>query len=86
MLYCCSEPKEDRSVSDWRYGAMKRKYALAAALVGALVLPLCSCAGGIEGKARQYLSSRYSGEFTITDAERITNETGPIPVLIPSYH
>ncbi len=49
---------------------MKRKYALAAALVGALVLTLCSCAGGIEGKAQQYLSSRYSGEFTITDAER----------------
>jgi hypothetical protein len=65
---------------------MKRKYALAAALVGVLVLPLCSCAGGIEGKARQYLSGRYSGEFIITDTERITNETGPIPVLIPSYH
>lgn len=65
---------------------MKRKYALAAALVGALALPLCSCTGGIEGKARQYLSSQYSGEFTITDTERITNETGPIPVLIPSYH
>ena len=67
-------------------GHKKRKYALAAALVGALVLPLCSYAGGIEWKAQQYLSSRYSGEFTITDAERITNETGPIPVLIPSYH
>ena len=64
----------------------KRKYALAAAMMGALVLPLCRCAGGIEGKAQQYLSSRYSGEFIITDAERITNETGPIPVLVPSYH
>lgn len=68
------------------HDAMKRKIALAAAVVGALVLPLCSCIGGIEGNAQQYLSSRYSGEFTITDAERITNETGPIPVLIPSYH
>jgi len=27
---------------------MKRKYALAAALVGALVLPLCSCGGSAE--------------------------------------
>lgn len=65
---------------------MKRKYALAAALVGALVLPLCSCAGGIEGKAQRYLSGRYSGEFTIISSERIANETGPIPVLVPSYH
>ncbi len=41
----------------------KRKYALAAALMGALVLPLCSCVGGIEGKAQQYLSSRYIGQI-----------------------
>ena len=65
---------------------MKRKYALAAALVGALVLPLCSCAGGIEGKARQYLSSRYSGEFTIISAEREADGPGPLPDLNPSYH
>lgn len=58
----------------------KRKIALAAALVGALVLPLCSCStGGIEGKALKYLASRYSGEFTITDSERIANQTGEDP-------
>ena len=52
---------------------MKRKYALAAALAGALVLPLCSCgdsAETIEKKAYEYLASRYSAEFTITIAER----------------
>lgn len=65
---------------------MKRKYALAAALVGALVLPLCSCAGGIEGKAQQYLSSRYSGEFTIISAEREPDIVGPIPSFRSSYH
>ena len=65
---------------------MKRKYALAAALVGALVLPLCSCAGGIEGKAQQYLSSRYSGEFTIISAEREPDIVGPIPPFHSSYH
>lgn len=65
----------------------KRKIALAAALVGALVLPLCSCGmGGIEGKALKYLASQYSGEFTITDSERIANQTGPLPVFTPTYH
>ncbi len=51
----------------------KRKYALAAALVGALVLPLYVCgnsAGAIERKAYEYLASRYSGEFSIISAER----------------
>ncbi|MDE7246927.1 MAG: hypothetical protein K2N43_03475 [Lachnospiraceae bacterium] len=65
---------------------MKRKFTLAAVLVGALLLPLCSCIGGIEEKAQRYLSGQYSGEFTITDAERIANETGPIPVFVSSYH
>lgn len=66
---------------------MKRKFALAAALFGALMLPLYSCGfGGIESKALKYLTNQYSGKFTIINSERIANETGPIPVLIPSYH
>lgn len=67
---------------------MKRKIALAAALVGALVLPLCSCGmgGGIEGKALKYLASRYSGEFTIISAERESDANGPLPVFYSTSH
>ena len=68
---------------------MKRKYALAAALVGALVLPLCGCgnsAGAIERKAYEYLSSRYSAEFTIASAEREIDGPGPIPSFRSSFH
>lgn len=65
---------------------MRGKIALAAA-AGALVLLLCTRGmGGIEGKARKYLAGRYSGEFTITGSERIANQTGPLPVLRPTYH
>ena len=64
----------------------KGKYILSAALAGALAL-LCSCsAGGVQGKAYQYLASQYNGEFTIIDVERVANETGPLPVFVPSYH
>ena len=68
---------------------MKRKYALAAALVGALVLPLYGCgnsAGAIERKAYEYLASRYSGEFSIISAERESDVTGPIPVFYSTSH
>ena len=68
---------------------MKRKYALAAALVGALVLPLCSCGGSAEAikrEAYEYLASRYSAEFTIISAEREADGPGPLPDLNPSYH
>lgn len=76
------------SIANWGHDAMKRKYALAA-LVGALVLPLCSCGGSaktIERKAYEYLASRYSAEFTIISAEREPDVVGPIPDLTPSYH
>ena len=68
---------------------MKRKYALAAALVGALVLPLCSCGGSAEAikrEAYEYLASQYSAEFTIISAEREADGPGPLPDLNPSYH
>ena len=67
-------------------GRKKRKYALAAALFGALVLPLCSCIGGIEEKAQQYLSSQYSGKFTIINAEHEPDSVGPIPLFRSSFH
>ena len=66
---------------------MKRKIALAAAVVGALVLPLCSCGmGGIEGKAFKYVASRYSGEFTIMNVWRLPSGGSPIPSILPSYN
>jgi len=63
---------------------MKRKYALAAALVGALMLPLFGCqknAGEklseeeVQRQAYEYLASRYSAEFTITNTKHGTGET-----------
>lgn len=67
---------------------MKRKYALAAALVGALVLPLFGCqknAGEklseeeVQRQAYEYLASRYSAEFTILRCDTKANSPGPIP-------
>ncbi|MCI8350016.1 MAG: hypothetical protein HFJ86_02480 [Oscillospiraceae bacterium] len=66
-----------------------RKRIFLVVSVGILVFLLCSCgtgSWGLERKAHQYLTSRYSAEFKITDTEDIVNETGPIPVLIPSHH
>lgn len=69
------------------HDAVKRKYALTAALAGVAVLLLCSCgAGGIEGKAYEYLASRYSGEFTIMNVWRLPSGGSPIPSILPSYH
>ncbi len=46
------------------YNAMKREIAFAAALVGALVLPLCSCGmGGIEGKGTRTEAQCKSNGF-----------------------
>ena len=41
---------------------------------------------GIQGMAYEYLVGRYSGEFTIINAEREPDITGPIPVLYSSSH
>ena len=41
---------------------MKRKYALAAALVGALVLPLCSCGGSAETIEKKAYAARKTQE------------------------
>ena len=74
---------------------MKRKYALAAALVGALVLPLFGCqknAGEklseeeVQRQAYEYLASRYSAEFTITNAKHEPDVVGPIPSFRSSFH
>lgn len=74
---------------------MKRKYALAAALVGALVLPLFGCQKStgenlsveeVQQQALEYLASRYSAEFTITSTECKTNNIGPLPALHKAYH
>ena len=74
---------------------MKRKYALAAALVGALVLPLFGCqknAGEklseeeVQRQAYEYLASRYSAEFTITNAKHEPDVVGPIPSFSSSFH
>jgi len=74
---------------------MKRKIALAAAVVGALVLPLCAChkntgdnlsAEEVQQRAYEYLASQYSAEFTITSTECKTNNIGPLPALHKSYH
>ena len=74
---------------------MKRKIALAAAVVGALVLPLCACqkstgenlsAEEVQQKAYEYLASQYSAEFAITSTECKTNNIGPLPALHKSYH
>ena len=74
---------------------MKRKYALAAALVGALVLPLFGCqknageklsAEEVQRQAYEYLASQYSAEFTITSIECKTNNIGPLPALHRTYH
>jgi len=74
---------------------MKRKYALAAALVVALVLPLFGCqknAGEklseeeVQRQAYEYLVSRYSAEFTITNAKHEPDVVGPIPSFRSSFH
>lgn len=74
---------------------MKRKYALAAALVGVLVLPLFGCqknAGEklseeeVQRQAYEYLASRYSAEFTITNAKHEPDVVGPIPSFRSSFH
>ena len=69
-------------------GHPKRKYALAAALIGALVLPLFGCQKNtgeklseeeVRQQAYEYLSSRYSAEFTILQCYTKANVPGPIP-------
>lgn len=74
---------------------MKRKIALAAAVVGALVLPLCACqksaeenlsAEEVQQKAYEYLASQYSAEFTIIDAHHEPGVVGPIPSFRSSFH
>ena len=76
-------------------GHKKRKYALAAALVGVLVLPLFGCQKStgenisveeVQQQALEYLASRYSAEFTITSTECKTNNIGPLPALHKAYH
>lgn len=68
---------------------MKRKYAFAAALVGALVLPLFGCQKStgenlsveeVQQQALEYLASRYSAEFTILRSDTKSDSPGPIPV------
>ena len=74
---------------------MKREYALAAALVGALVLPLFGCqkntgeklsAEEVQRQAFEYLASQYSGEFTIISAKHEPDVVGPIPSFRSSFH
>ena len=74
---------------------MKRKYALAAAVVGALVLPLFGCqksmgenlsAEEVLQQALEYLASRYSAEFTIISAKHEPDSVGPIPSFRSSFH
>lgn len=74
---------------------MKRKYALAAALVGALVLPLFGCQKStgenlseeeVQQQALEYLASRYSAEFTLINAKHAPDSVGPIPSFRSSFH
>ncbi len=77
------------------YDAMKRKIALAVAVIGVLVLLLHSCqkntgenlsAEEVQQKAYEYLASRYSGEFTIINRWCMPANNSPIPNIIPSYY
>ena len=40
----------------------------------------------VSKQAKKYLVNQYGVDFSIIDAERVPDSTGPLPVLLSTYH